>query len=623
MHIKFKDIELHNFMSFGDAKLSLETCGFTLVSGINNRLEDNSKSNGSGKSSIWEAIIWSLVGETMRGSSNIVNMYAEDGCWVKLKFSVNSDNYEILRSKDSKEYKTNLKIIVNGEDKSGKGIKDSSKILFDMLPDLTSSLLGSVIVLGQGLPLRFTNNTPAGRKEMLEKLSKSDFMIDDLKERIANRKSLLNDEIRCREDDILKAVTQQQMVNNQLKSYLDELNSLKNIDAIKYDIDTTRSKLNKLNSKLSSINIDVDECNALVMSISSEKFDLTSKRTTTLDTELVDLKLQLFDIDSKISEYLTKKSLCESEIKRIESISDICPTCGQKLLGVEKPSTESLEANLLELSNTLAGLNVSRCSIAESIENKTRDINNQFDNKLKELDISYNNCTVKLNELNNTSKLLQNEVQQTQIKLTELLNMENTYNFNNDRLKKAVNESEKALSELSEKIMYISIDRDKLNESLNIVNKMSTIITRDFRGYLLSNVIDYIDLKVKEYAFEVFGTDLTKFTLEGNNINIYYDGKIYENLSGGERQKIDLIIQFAIRDMLCKFLNFSSNIIVLDEIFDNLDAVGSCKVLNLITNKLTDVDNIFIVTHHAADLHIPYDSEIVVAKNNNGFSEII
>ena len=159
--------------------------------------------------------------------------------------------------------------------------------------------------------------------------------------------------------------------------------------------------------------------------------------------------------------------------------------------------------------------------------------------------------------------------------------------------------------------------------SLDVVNKMITIVTRDFRGFLLSNVIDYIDLKAKEYSIDIFNTDLVKFVLEGNNINIYYDGKIYENLSGGERQKIDLIIQFAMRDMLCKFLNFSSNIIVLDEIFDNLDALGCHKVLNLITNKLVDINNIFIVTHHAADLHIPYDNEIVVVKNEAGFSGIM
>ena len=44
----------------------------------------------------------------------------------------------------------------------------SSKILQEELPDLTSTLLTSVIIFGQGLPQRFSNNTPSGRKEILE-----------------------------------------------------------------------------------------------------------------------------------------------------------------------------------------------------------------------------------------------------------------------------------------------------------------------------------------------------------------------------------------------------------------------------------------------------------------------
>ena len=73
--------------------------------------------------------------------------------------------------------------------------------------------------------------------------------------------------------------------------------------------------------------------------------------------------------------------------------------------------------------------------------------------------------------------------------------------------------------------------------------------------------------------------------------------------------------------MLCKFLNFSSNIIVLDEIFDNLDAVGCQRVLNVIAKKLSDIDSIYIVTHHS-DIDLPIDNEIVVIKNENGISEI-
>ena len=82
-----------------------------------------------------------------------------------------------------------MKIIRNGEDVSGKGIRDSEKLLSEYLPDLTSSFLGSVIILGQGLPQRFSNNTPSGRKDVLEKLSKSDFMIEDLKQKVSDRKT--------------------------------------------------------------------------------------------------------------------------------------------------------------------------------------------------------------------------------------------------------------------------------------------------------------------------------------------------------------------------------------------------------------------------------------------------
>ena len=118
-----------------------------------------------------------------------------------------SDKFIITRTKDHSKHKTNLFIEINGVDKSGKGIRDSEKLLAEYLPDLTSSLIGSVIVLGQELPQKFTNNSPSGRKEVLEKLFKSDFMIQDLKDRISTRKTELNDELRKVQDSKLVALT--------------------------------------------------------------------------------------------------------------------------------------------------------------------------------------------------------------------------------------------------------------------------------------------------------------------------------------------------------------------------------------------------------------------------------
>ena len=71
-----------------------------------------------------------------------------------------------------------------------------------------------------------------------------------------------------------------------------------------------------------------------------------------------------------------------------------------------------------------------------------------------------------------------------------------------------------------------------------------------------------------------------------------------------------------------QYLDFSSNIIVLDEVFDGLDAVSCAAVLNLISRKLTDVDSIFIISHRADELSIPSDCEMIIIKDESGVSRL-
>ena len=171
MKINFIQLHIRNFLSFEDSILSFDKDGFISVIGTNLYAEDNSVSNGSGKSSIWEAISWCLTGETIRGTKSVKRIGSETPCEVELIFMMDEDEFIVNRQADPSK----LYIYRNGENISGKGIRDSEKILYNLLPDLTPMLIGSVIILGQGLPQKFSSNTPSGRKEILEKLSKSDF----------------------------------------------------------------------------------------------------------------------------------------------------------------------------------------------------------------------------------------------------------------------------------------------------------------------------------------------------------------------------------------------------------------------------------------------------------------
>ena len=138
----------------------------------------------------------------------------------------------------------------------------------------------------------------------------------------------------------------------------------------------------------------------------------------------------------------------------------------------------------------------------------------------------------------------------------------------------------------------------------------------------VSDIIKYLDKRAKDFAEIVFGHRDLNIYLDGNDLDISYNGKMFDNLSGGEKTRVDLITQFAIRDLLTTYLNASSNILVLDEVTDFLDKTSCDAVMNLIEKELKSVESVFIISHHADELNIPVDSELKVIKGVDGISTI-
>ena len=622
MNIYFKRVHLVNFLSFGDSEIVLNDNGYTLVKGENNNIDDLATSNGSGKSSIWEAIAWALTGDTIRGTKNVVNMHTNEGTYVELEFDIDNNNYKIVRSKDHKVFKTNLKIYINGEDKSGKGIRDSEKLLSEYLPDLTSSLIGSVIILGQGLPQRFSNNTPSGRKEVLEKLSKSDFMISDLKTRISERKKVLSDKLRQIEDGILKLTTEKSMVEKLVIEDKQKLSNMGNLDAMILKLGFLNHDLKKLENEYNLLEDELNQNTQVLNNYNEELLKLNNKYTEQINTVFQhEDYIRYNDISKIIMKKEMELNSIKSEIVKLDSIKDVCPTCGQKLQGVEKPDTTELKNQYNLILSEIEELKQSKSDAEKSYTEYKNNINAEFNNKISSNKQCISESNIIITKLKNDMSIKHNEMEST--KNSIIIADKNIQNYSEqlNELNGKISHNEGVLVDLSEKISYNNNMKDDMERRLAVINKMNTIITRDFRGYLLQNSIEFIDRKAKEYSKEVFDTDKLDFKLDGNSISISYDGKEYENLSGGEKQKVDLIVQLSLRDMLCKHLNFSSNILVLDELFDNLDSIGCQRVLNLISSKLSDVESIFIVTHHT-DIAIPADKEIVVVKDSNKISKV-
>lgn len=614
-NIYFESISLKNFMSFKEAYVNLNRNGYILVEGINNNVEDSAKSNGSGKSSLFSGICWCLTGETISGAKEVSNIYLKGKTEVQVKFTFDSHSYTITRTRNP----SNLFIEVDGVDKSGKGIRDTQKILEEYLPQVTSSLINSVIILGQGLPQRFTNNTPSGRKEILEKLSNSDFMITDIKEKLSVRKSTLEDSRNFTNNNISELQGSISTLNTLLNMYINNLNDLSSSGDYELQIDKINLNIQKLKEDIESYETAKSETETLLNNcvLSSEKlsseYKLEQSKLKLIDTKELEEEITSVNFDIKTT---------SNKISEIDSISDVCPMCGQKLHGVVKPDSTSLKENLAMLKERYSELQVSlnesnkyNIELQNSLDLEYADRQKELSTSIESLQadiINYNNSLT----TNNSMLISESEnLAKLQTKLNEL---ENT----KQHLKNEIENTKKCISDNTDKINDLRLTVDDISARLEIISKMNTLVKRDFRGYLLSNIIQFISTKSKYYSNKVFGTDKLDFKLDGNNILISYDDKEYELLSGGEKQKVDVIIQLSIRDMLCKYLGFSSNIIVLDEITDSLDSKGCQNIFNLISSELGDVESIYIISHHTDELNIPCDDTITIIKDNNKISRI-
>lgn len=624
MKVNFHRIHLHRFMSFDDATISLEDRGYCLISGINENPKDAAKSNGSGKSTVFNAISYVLTGETLQGlKSNLSNIYFNDGCYVELDFEVNNDKYKLIRSRDDSTYGTNLKIYVNGEDKSGKGLRESQEIVDTYLPDLTSELIGSVILLGQGLPQKFTSNSPSGRKEVLEHLSKSDFMIQDLKERIEKRQIELNNKYTENNNDIISADSKLSVYNNQkqlketeYQNYQKEVNYDSEIATLQaeYDsrlkeIDRTKEHFNEFDKAYKEKS---DEVNKLYASMSEQKTAMERQHSAT----------QL-ELNKKISEQRNLVRNLENDIAKLKSITDVCPTCGQKIPNVIKPDTSKQEADLIKLKEDLNTLVKEEEQDDRNYDEAVEQCENSWKESLRKVESEKSDLYLKTQMAEQTKVDLENKNNQLFSSIVNLNNLKNTFETNKKRVEDELKTLDTTIESLNkDKKEKESIEKN-LSAHLDAITKMNTLIKRDFRGILLQDIITYIDSKMKEYASKIFNTDEISLALDGNNIDITFCGKDFENLSGGEQQRVDCITQFAIRDLLCKYLNFSSNILVLDEITDTLDSVSCDRVLNFITTELSGIESVFIISHHSDELQIPRDSEIVIRKDIHGVSTVL
>lgn len=647
--MRFVKLEAENFKSFEKLNIDLDGHGFVKIHGVNNT-DSFSESVGSGKSTIADALSYALTGETVKGNSSmgdVKNMYTNGVCRVAVTFEHNGVEYQIVRGESE------LKLVEGGVDISKHLKKETQELIEQKFPMFTPTFIGATVIIGQNMPNAFTNNKPSARKQILEELTNSSFMIEEIKSMLAERKNDWQGEIGKIQTDVVVCDTkissnQQSIVRSQqrLQSLGDESEIRARIHMFEESVSESKERAESLRKDLELANTRykslVEQKDNLQVTVSGYQEQLDDARVRfakEVEKGLEFLSTQKYNFEQELSEsksdYRVKSQEAEmlrNEIHKLKNAPTHCPTCHQPLPDAHTINTTEQENRLKGLISEIdeiVKMGQSHADELSGVEEQIRKYkeehksNAEIDELLKKIDsgkhqvslmsTQISGVTNEINDLNGSIKNFENKISSDESQLNnlrvELGSIASVRQGCEEDIKRAECEIEKAEDEKKRLGELL----EKRQARLSTLNQIISFATRDFRTILLSSIIKRLDAYAKSYCKKMLDTTEISFKDDGNNISISYRGRDFGVLSGGESQIVKMCITLALKKTLEDLVGFTTNIMFFDEILDNCDKSTAQQLIELVSGL--ELGSTFFISHHD-DVFLPVDQTWIVTKTD-------
>ena len=201
--------------------------------------------------------------------------------------------------------------------------------------------------------------------------------------------------------------------------------------------------------------------------------------------------------------------------------------------------------------------------------------------KLSDLYVDVAKVNTSLEELNNYSERIHQEILQLENKQT-------------DSKKIAVD-----LQQLKEELETTKVERDKITEQKKYVDVLREVLSdKGARGHIIKKYIPIINGLINHYlqAMDFFVSFHLDEEFNETVKSRHRDTFNYNSFSEGEKLRIDLALLFTWRQIAKMKNSVNTNLLVLDEIFDSsLDGQGTDDFFKII--KTMTKENIFIISH--------------------------
>ena len=568
--ILFEKIRWKNFLSTGNqfTEFALNENSTNLIIGT----------NGAGKSTVLDALTFSLFGKPFRkiNKPQLINSVNEKDCKVEVEFTIGDTNWKVVRGIKPAVFEIHR----NGSvmDQFAAAL-DQQKWLEQNVLKMNYKSFTQIVILGSSTFVPFMQLPANSRREVIEDLL-------DIKI-FSSMNSILKDKIRMVKEDIKVLDLKKESLTDKVQMQENFIEELENQAA-----QNIESKKKKVTELLTETDLYMKQ-NAVT---EENIFSYTKEQEYV--TGATDKLRKLGNLKGKISQ---KVSTITKEHKFFTE-NTVCPTCNQEI-------EETLRINRINDAQTKAKELQSGYKELEEAIKEEEERERQFTTLSQEISklnngVSQNNA--RISGCQRQIRDLESEVQN----LTDQLANRNTEHEKLETFKDNLKTTYDELSSKKDTINYYDFSYSLLKDGgvkSKIIKKYLPLINQQVNRYL--QMMDfYINFTLDEEFSETVQSPI-------------HEDFSYASFSEGEKMRIDLALLFTWREVARMKNSVNTNLLIMDEVFDSsLDGFGTEEFIKIIKYVVKDA-NIFIISHKTG-LEDRFDN-VMRFEKVKGFSRMV
>jgi DNA repair exonuclease SbcCD ATPase subunit len=663
-NLDIKYIYAQNFLCFGpDAfEMNLKKHGnIVLVKGSNFDVVDSESktaSNGVGKSSIPEIIVYTLFGKTIKhpkkiNHKDVINNQVGKG----LKTEVRWGDFRVVRTRkpDTLRFWESAKGIWDDSTEITLGGQPATQKLLEEKLGLNYETFVNVVIFTDNNAGSFLECDASNKREIVENLLSLD-KYKSFAERAKNLKKEKKDAIKLLQNDYENA--RQQMEQAKLKitaakeqesSWKEKRSSelealLSKIKVLKKQLESTSegaelSRYQEAQARIESLNSEIPGIEKKQVNI-QEILDLAQEKLNSVKQKQNECQIGIKSLDSSIKNLTSKILENQKEIARLENNEGA--TCKFCLGTVSKENYKKYTDQLLNKIKEIQEESDSELSEKSKISAKVKDL------EATEKKISAGLASAKKNILDASADLAQKRKELSEMNKVEKPQSKNITNQLIEQQIESVSEQaadkkkeiesptpfESIIQSLSEEIESKTAEFEAKNKKLDELDGelpyyefwATAFGDSGIRKFVIDGIIPALNSRVAYWLqFLIDG----KISLEFNNEleekieRSPSDGDpfVYYAMSGGERRRLNLAVSQAFAHVMMLSSGMSPSLVFLDEVTTNIDQIGVVGVYNMILELAKD-RQVFITTHDQNLLDMLEGCELIRLEKRKGFTSM-